>query len=270
MASFVSGLIYDILPFKQQYKSVTSDTSNQYVDRKGAAAALVYDTNTITALPYDRSAYTQFIDKILDTTASKSNQEQVNRQSIMQGIKLVGIAVDEFDSGNEGIALDIYLSGLDKMIMSLPNLKERKTKLALKDKLLSLENRVGITAKHQQLSIQDIEQMDDPAQVKDHLISKFTTLSKILAPASWSTKDCEEKNRVHVANEELEGDPLSKFKRLGMLITDIVIQFAILFKQSPLPGKQKVVYFVTNHLMCLNHRLDLFYNGLLSTIDIVI
>lgn len=46
---------------------------------------------------------------------------QVDRKGISAGIQLVGIAVDEFDSGNEAIALEIYLSGLDKIIMSLPS-----------------------------------------------------------------------------------------------------------------------------------------------------
>lgn len=46
---------------------------------------------------------------------------KVDRKGISAGIQLVGIAADEFESGNEAVALDIYLSGLDKIIMSLPS-----------------------------------------------------------------------------------------------------------------------------------------------------
>lgn len=46
---------------------------------------------------------------------------QVNRKGISSSIKLLEVAADEFDSGNEEIALDIYLAGLEKIIMSLPS-----------------------------------------------------------------------------------------------------------------------------------------------------
>lgn len=46
---------------------------------------------------------------------------QVDKQGISAGIKLVDIALEEFDRGNEALGLDIYLSGLDKIIMSLPS-----------------------------------------------------------------------------------------------------------------------------------------------------
>lgn len=139
MASFVSGLIskqLNNLPFigNQQQEPRLNLSANDLSDLNRLATSLNDRTQTDFTTP---SAYTEFVDKLLlNTTINNNNSnQQVNRQSIMQGIKLVGIAVDEFDSGNEDIALNVYLSGLDKIIMSLPNLKGDKTKSALKDKL---------------------------------------------------------------------------------------------------------------------------------------
>ena len=79
--------------------------------------------------PYDplKSTYSQFVDKLIDSTTSKFGyhlpSRAVDRKSLSQGVKLVEIAVDEFESGNEAIGLDVYLSGLDKIIMALPSKK---------------------------------------------------------------------------------------------------------------------------------------------------
>jgi hypothetical protein len=74
-----------------------------------------------------KSTYSQFIDKLIDSTTSKFGyhlpSRAVDRKSLSQGVKLVEIAVDEFESGNEAIGLDVYLSGLDKIIMALPSKK---------------------------------------------------------------------------------------------------------------------------------------------------
>jgi hypothetical protein len=63
----------------------------------------------------------QLIDKLIDSATASNKNSAVDKKGILQGIKLVEIAVDEYESGNEAIALDIYLSGLDKMIMALPS-----------------------------------------------------------------------------------------------------------------------------------------------------
>ncbi|CAO3633710.1 unnamed protein product [Mucor hiemalis] len=212
----------------------------------------------VTPPPYDRSAYTQFVDKLIDTTwksGFSQQQQPINRQSIMQGIKLVGIAADEFDLGNEAVALDVYLSGLDKIIMSLPNLKDEKTKSALKDKLLSLEDRVGIVSKLQlqitdnNTAIQQQLQQDKSytsngaSNTYKDLSNKFAILSQILTP-TWITtilntdvnQEMKERDVAYAPRREDEGDSLVKFKQLGRAITDIIVQCVVLFKQSPLPG----------------------------------
>jgi hypothetical protein len=57
----------------------------------------------------------------LANAISKSNRT-LDRKSIIQGIKLVAIAADEYDEGNDIVALDIYLTGLDKIVMALPGI----------------------------------------------------------------------------------------------------------------------------------------------------
>ncbi|RCI06907.1 hypothetical protein CU098_010908 [Rhizopus stolonifer] len=51
-----------------------------------------------------------------------------DRRSFMQGVKLIEVAMDEFDSGNDANGLDIYLTGLDKILAALPawRLNEKK------------------------------------------------------------------------------------------------------------------------------------------------
>ncbi|KAG1050482.1 hypothetical protein G6F43_007246 [Rhizopus delemar] len=67
-------------------------------------------------------------------------RDKLDKQSISRGMKLVLIAVDEYEQGNESIALDIYLTGVDKIMMALPN--QTDTKMAIKEKLLILKERI--------------------------------------------------------------------------------------------------------------------------------
>lgn len=64
-------------------------------------------------------------DKIRDDAAALSDgsgvDHNLDRRSISQGMKLVAIAADEYDDGNKTVALDIYLSGIDKILMALPS-----------------------------------------------------------------------------------------------------------------------------------------------------
>lgn len=58
-------------------------------------------------------------DKIRDDSAH--TVDSLDRRSISQGMKLVAIAADEYEDGNNTVALDIYLSGIDKILMALPS-----------------------------------------------------------------------------------------------------------------------------------------------------
>lgn len=55
------------------------------------------------------------IDKI-----SAKKVAKLDRQSIVQGLRMVDLAAIEYQEGNDSIALDIYLHGLDKIVMGLP------------------------------------------------------------------------------------------------------------------------------------------------------
>lgn len=284
MASYVTALLYKQLHYIPFVGALGVDHSK--VDsRMPRSLTIDLDRNQlktstdrnlagqVTPPPSDdRSAYAQFVDKLVDTTwktgISQQQQQQqlINRQSIMQGIKLVGIAADEFDSGNEAIGLDVYLSGLDKIIMSLPNLKDEKTKSALKDKLLSLEDRVGIVSKFQ-LEINDNSAVSitSNSSHKD-LPNKFALLSQMLTP-TWITtilntqqgnqEVVEGREVVYASRRTHEGDSLAKFKQLGRAITDILVQCVVLFKQSPLPGMLYLLFsYFLQILFLLNQHFQ--------------
>jgi hypothetical protein len=85
--------------------------------------------NTPTPTPTPSTSWTTemsaLAEKIRDdvTNSLKNNKQQANidRHSISQGMKLVSIAADEYEGGNESTALEIYLTGIDKIIMALPS-----------------------------------------------------------------------------------------------------------------------------------------------------
>ena len=100
-----------------------------------------YDYRSSSPTPTPSTSWTSemsvLADKIRDdaaalstttSTASTSNQqagptiEMLDRRSISQGMKLVAIAADEYEDGNMTVALDIYLSGIDKILMALPSM----------------------------------------------------------------------------------------------------------------------------------------------------
>ncbi|CAO3619373.1 unnamed protein product [Mucor fragilis] len=200
--------------------------------------------------PYDnaapKSTYSQLVDKLMDTATSKlgySTRRSVDRKSLSQGVKLVEIAVEEFETGNEAIGLDVYLAGLDKIIMALPNLREIKTKQVLKERLTSLEERVGITAQQQQQAISDVN--DDGNHV-DTIIDKFRAIAKLIAPSWVSTmtqgnhinknNNTNTDSSSNTAAQYQQDAPIQKFKSLNKAMTDIMIHCVVLFKRSPIPG----------------------------------
>jgi hypothetical protein len=91
------------------------------------------DSPTPTPSTSWTSEMSAFVDKLRDDAASivgstkyQSQQQQLHappldRRSVSQGMKLVAIAADEYEDGNEAVALDIYLSGIDKILMALPS-----------------------------------------------------------------------------------------------------------------------------------------------------
>ncbi|KAG0169362.1 hypothetical protein DFQ30_003709 [Apophysomyces sp. BC1015] len=85
-----------------------------------------------------------FLKKKLGQNVFGCSATALDRRSITQGFRLISIATDEFDQGNHTVALDIYLTGLDKMMMAIPNSTDPMTKQAIQLKLNSIQERLGI------------------------------------------------------------------------------------------------------------------------------
>ncbi|KAI8643718.1 hypothetical protein BD408DRAFT_431192 [Parasitella parasitica] len=189
--------------------------------------------------PYDtsKSAYSQFVDKLIDSTASRFgyhlSSRVVDRKSLSQGVRLVEIAVDEFETGNEAIGLDVYLAGLDKIIMALPNLKEIKTKEALRERLTSLEGRVGISTQQSASQQESSTAAENEESYQTTIISKFYAISQLLAPSWLAAMAQNSENNDTAASKDT---PIQKFKLLSSAMTDIIVRCVVLFKQSPVPG----------------------------------
>lgn len=97
---------------QQQLHSPTPTPSTSWTSEMSALAEKIKDDVTNT-----------FKGSSKQTPANVSLQQQSNidRHSISQGMKLVSIAADEYEEGNETVALDIYLTGVDKILMALPS-----------------------------------------------------------------------------------------------------------------------------------------------------
>jgi hypothetical protein len=103
---------YDTMQQQQQQQILSSPTptpSTSWTSEMSALAEKIKDdvTNTFKG---NSSKQT-----------SNSLPSNIDRHSISQGMKLVSIAADEYEEGNESVALDIYLTGVDKILMALPS-----------------------------------------------------------------------------------------------------------------------------------------------------
>lgn len=104
--------------------------SAEYVPSVAPPPPPPYGSPTPTPSTSWTSEMSALAEKIKDDVTSsfkgkqqQLQQQQIDRHSISQGMKLVSIAADEYEDGNESVALDIYLTGVDKIIMALPSKK---------------------------------------------------------------------------------------------------------------------------------------------------
>ncbi|KAI9478674.1 MAG: hypothetical protein EXX96DRAFT_483109 [Benjaminiella poitrasii] len=200
-----------------------------------------------------------------DQSFSMSDENNIDRHSISQGMKLVSIAADEYEDGNESVALDIYLTGVDKIIMALPNKTEMDTKMAIREKFHSVEERVGIlnlaTSSKQQQQQQRQAIINNGNENKNKsTLSSLAILSRIASTINSITDKAYQSAAVNstISDPELkdsnelsrgsshsgipticisgEGDLMTRFKRLGQYMIDVTVTCAVLIKQSPLPG----------------------------------
>ncbi|KAI7852621.1 hypothetical protein BDC45DRAFT_570885 [Circinella umbellata] len=176
--------------------------------------------------------------------------QQLDRRSISQGLKLVSIAADEYDGGNETVALDIYLTGLDKILMALPNKTDPKTKLALREKLLSVEERVGIlnlASQQNNNSNNNIETIQAKTSLQSYIFSRITTTISTISDISSHAEtryehmyeeeeEEEEDSRQHNRpSRPYNRDSVNRFKHFGQFVVQMTVTLAIMIKQSPLP-----------------------------------
>lgn len=95
---------------QQQLHSPTPTPSTSWTSEMSALAEKIKDDVTNT---FKGSS------KQTPTALTFHQQSNIDRHSISQGMKLVSIAADEYEEGNESVALDIYLTGVDKILMAL-------------------------------------------------------------------------------------------------------------------------------------------------------
>ncbi|KAI9263538.1 hypothetical protein EDC94DRAFT_82080 [Helicostylum pulchrum] len=236
-------LIQQHLQQQQQLHSPTPTPSTSWTSEMSALAEKIKDDVTST-FKGSKSAPTP-------------QQLNIDRHSISQGMKLVSIAADEYEEGNESDALGIYLTGVDKILMALPNKTDVNTKMAIREKLQSVEERVGlINIATTQKKIQQQQQLNDKDynknsfQVNSFILSRIaSTISTISSKAYQSATtpptaelDNQEDTVSNYSTPTMptlyidgDGDALTKFKRLGQYMIDVSVTCAILVKQSPLP-----------------------------------
>ncbi|KAI7888295.1 uncharacterized protein EV154DRAFT_425996 [Mucor mucedo] len=199
------------------------------------------------------SEMSAFAEKIKDDSTSSS---AIDRHSISQGMKLVSIAADEYEQGNESVALGIYLTGIDKILMALPNKTDMNTKMAIREKLLDVEERVGIinlatSQKKQQQQQQQQQQNNQPEDYSGRNIMTNTfLLSRIASTISTISTKAYQSTLIETNNENTPtvvvtstpnvpmdtGDAMTKFKRFGQYVIQTTVTCAVLIKRSPLPG----------------------------------
>ncbi|KAI9266812.1 hypothetical protein BDA99DRAFT_506742 [Phascolomyces articulosus] len=261
-----------------------------------------YDFRSSSPIPTPSTSWTSemsvLADKIRDdavaisaNTSSSQQQQQMapfemlDRRSISQGMKLVAIAADEYEDGNMTVALDIYLSGIDKILMALPNKTDPKTKFALREKLTSVEERVGIlniASQHRQKRLQQFledELLDDPSQHQERKRSIFdslglsrisNTIGTITTIATsrvyYNSNNANNNNasdhsssilQQHANSVASASDPVERFKQFGQFIINTTVTCAILVKQSPLPD---IAYFMFGYIVQLLFWVDSQYH----------
>lgn len=132
------------------------------------------------------------------------------------------------------------------------------TKMAIREKLQSVEERVGL------LNLASSQKKNQPQEskiVQSYILSRVTsTISSITNKAYQNTMKTNNGVEIIELDQQVPsietnattttqamtmptlyidggGDSMTRFKRLGQYMIDVTVTCAILVKQSPLPGK---------------------------------
>ncbi|KAI7866468.1 hypothetical protein BDF14DRAFT_1813621 [Spinellus fusiger] len=156
----------------------------------------------------------------------------IDRKCMTQGIRLVLMAADEYDQGNEALGLEIYLSGIEKIVMAFSD-PDEKTKLALKERLSSVQGRLGI------LCLANVSAKEPPVSSSSHPSpSSFSMLTHFLK--TWkmvmdSSLMQPESHQEQEPSPDTTAEPLGRFKRFRQKVIRASMTCAVFVKQSPLP-----------------------------------
>ncbi|RUS14326.1 hypothetical protein BC937DRAFT_93998 [Endogone sp. FLAS-F59071] len=81
------------------------------------------------------------------TVSTTSPTGTISRRNIEQAVTLASVAAEEDENGNHQVALDLYLTGLEKMLNALPVDADENVRRALQAKLAQFVDRNGLDLK---------------------------------------------------------------------------------------------------------------------------
>ncbi|KAI8334212.1 hypothetical protein BC941DRAFT_432377 [Chlamydoabsidia padenii] len=285
-----SPCVYQQQQQQQQYTTHLSNHTSPTLSDYSSTDSMItpFDSPTPTPSISWTSEMSAFVDKLRDDAAAlvgstkyqqqmvqqqqqQQQQQPLDRRSVSQGMKLVAIAADEYEEGNDDVALDIYLSGIDKILMALPNKTDSRTKLALREKLLSVEERVGIL----NLALQQYNRPNHLDQEEEATDSTTTTttatstnidttsmLSRIsmtintISHLGTTTAKAWEANKTTMQRYDHQPqDSVFRFKRFGRFVINTSATCAVVIKQSPIPDLIGILFGYFIHMLCyLDHH----------------
>ncbi|CAM0135995.1 hypothetical protein VKS41_005628 [Umbelopsis sp. WA50703] len=114
---------------------------------------------------------------IIERISSKQ-LTKLDRQSIIQGLRMVELAAVEYQEGNDTIALDIYLHGLDKIVMGLPVESDPDTRKALESKLRLLERKLELPSTFQ--SVQEVQMIANLKSFSDLIVHITVSCAQLI------------------------------------------------------------------------------------------
>ncbi|KAI8374570.1 uncharacterized protein BYT42DRAFT_615718 [Radiomyces spectabilis] len=273
-ASRSTPTVHRIPPYQHPQMSYSAEYLATPSDRP-SYDRIIDHTRARSWLGYDIQVYND------DLSSSSSGPATIDRRDLSQGLKLVSIAADEYDSGNEKVALDIYLTGLDKIVMALPNKTDSATKMALYQKLLSVEKRIGIhpmasacadklggSPSSENTEMEATKEPNPtmwvlPSNLKDKVSTMFAISSTVLSssvptPLPPLTSSSLEPLSAEGEPAELgKEDHMTRFKAFSQYFINLVVAWAVIIKQSPIPD---MLYFVFGYFMHLLWWMNLQYH----------
>ncbi|RUS34696.1 hypothetical protein BC938DRAFT_479077, partial [Jimgerdemannia flammicorona] len=83
-------------------------------------------------------------DSTTSLTTTSSVQTTFSHRSVEQAVALTSVAAEEDKAGNHQVALDLYLTGLEKMLNALPVDADENVRHALQSKLAQYVDRTGL------------------------------------------------------------------------------------------------------------------------------